>query len=75
MNKATMTKVLTKVAESSKKQSLGFNRLMALPQKTRKSFNLALILDGVEVSEVLNHQKEFLGSLTGNEFKNWLSVN
>lgn len=75
MNKATITKTLSKVNSSDSSYSKGFNRLMALPVKTRKSFSLAVLLNGAHINEVVNIQKSTLEYLSDAEFINWLSVN
>lgn len=75
MNKSNITKTINKVNSSNPKYSKGFNRLMALPAKARKAFNLAVVLDGNHVNEVLNVQKSTLENLTDDEFINWLAVN
>lgn len=75
MNKATITKTIAKVNASEARYSKGFNRLMALPVKARRSFNLAVLLTGAHVNEALNIQKATLEALNDSEFVNWLAVN
>lgn len=75
MNKSNITKTIAKVNASDPSYSKGFNRLMALPAKARKSFNLAVLLTGVSVNDVLSIQKSTLEKLTDGEFVNWLAVN
>lgn len=75
MNKANIEKTIAKVNASNSNYSKGFNRLMALPEKARKSFNLAVLMTGVCVGDVLDIQKSTLENLTDSEFCNWLAVN
>lgn len=75
MNKATITKTIAKVNASDANYSKGFNRLMALPAKARKSFSLAVLLTGAHVNEVVSIQKSTLEKLSDAEFINWLAVN
>lgn len=75
MNKSNITKTIAKVNASDTSYSKGFNRLMALPAKARKSFSLAVLLTGVSVNDVLSIQKSTLENLTDDEFVNWLAVN
>lgn len=75
MNTATITKVLKKVENESSEYSLGFKRLVALPSRVRKSFDLAANLEtNFDGQKALNNQKKFLGSLTEKEFINWLKI-
>ena len=75
MNKSTITKTIAKVNASESRYSKGFNRLSALPAKARKSFSLAVLLTGAQVSEVVSIQKSTLEALNDAEFVNWLAVN
>jgi len=71
MNSATVTKVLNKSKEYNLEYSLGFSRLFALPQRVRKDINLACVLKK-ETND--NSMKEHLGSLTEEEYINWLKL-
>ena len=75
MNKATITKVIKKIEIQSDEYSLGFRRLHALPIKARKAFNLACFAEGIDIKDCHSEQKEFLNSLTDDQFKDWLKVN
>ena len=77
MNKATVTKVFNKSVDYTKTESwsLGFCRMTALPMRTVKAWNLACLLDGMEVPEVSKVLKQMLNEMTEQEFKNWLAVN
>jgi hypothetical protein len=50
---------------------LGFKRLTSLPERVRNNINLACILKGQNDT---NQMKEFLGTLSDEEFKNWMKV-
>lgn len=71
MNQSVITKTLAKVKFEENLYSLGYRRLLALPSKTKRNFDLACELKGI------NHQqqKDFLENLTDNNFINWLRVN
>lgn len=71
MNQSVITKTLAKVKFEENIYSLGFRRLSALPLKTKRNFDLACELKGI------NHQqqKDFLENLTDIEFVNWLRIN
>ena len=78
MNAATITKTLNKVAAykaENTEYSLGFCRLTSLSRKAKKAFDLACLLDGMDVNEIHKKQKSFLQSLSEQEFKNWLAIN
>ncbi len=75
MNKSTITKTIKKVNSQDFNYSIGFRRLHALPFKARKSFNLAMLLDNIDAKEIHQKQKDFLGSLSGDQFINWLALN
>jgi len=77
MSKSTIIKILNKLKSGFYVEySLGFRRLSVLPAKTRLSFDLASNLktnwDGLKAREL---QKNFLASLTEEEFVNWLKFN
>lgn len=57
--------------DSFYKSSLGFKRISVLPVRVRRKINLACILKG-ENSD--NSMKEFLNTLTEQEFINWLRL-
>lgn len=75
MNKSNITKTIAKVNASDPRYSKGFNRLSALPAKSRKAFSLAVLLTGAKVTEVVSIQKSTLEGLSDDEFVNWLAVN
>lgn len=69
MTTATITKTLSKIESQPTEYSLGFRRLTSLPIRIRKNINLACILKGENND---NSMKEFLNTLTEQEFINWL---
>lgn len=71
MTTATITKTLDKVNSQSSEYSLGFRRLTVLPLRVRKNLNLACILKGENND---NSIKDFLNTLTEEEFINWLKL-
>ena len=79
MNAAEITKTVSKLnnrielakIDSFYKASLGFQRLAVLPVRVRKNINLACVLKGENND---NSMKEFLNTLTEQEFINWLKV-
>lgn len=71
MTSAVITKTLEKVSAQPSEYSLGFRRLTVLPVRVRRNVNLACILKG-ESND--NSMKDFLNSLTEQEFINWLKV-
>lgn len=83
MTNSAITRVLNKIKKEDKlaltndfyKCSLGFRRLSCLPTRVRRAYDLAANLetnwDGVKAAE---NQKNFLGSLTNEEFVNWLKL-
>lgn len=83
MNKATVTKTINKVNErielsktdSFYRSSLGFQRLVCLPAKSRNDFDLAANLLVEDSSVALYNQISFLNGLTDQEFINWLTLN
>ena len=73
MNKATVTKTLKKVENQPTYYSLGFKRLVSLPVRVRKVFDLSANLKTSWDSEKAHlSQKEFLEGLTVKEFSDWL---
>jgi len=75
MTTATITKTLKKVNAESKEYSLGFRRLIALPVRVRRAFNLAANLEtNWDGRKALENQKNFLGGLTEQEYINWLKL-
>jgi hypothetical protein len=72
MTPATITKTLAKANAQPAEYSLGFRRLTALPVRVRYNISLACILRG-ESND--NSMKEFLNTLTEQEFINWLKNN
>lgn len=74
MNNATITKTLNKV-ESEKEYPLGFRRLMALPRRVKRAFDLAANLESNwDGKKALQNQKSFLEGLSQQEFINWLKT-
>ena len=71
MKTAEITKTVNKVNEQPVEYSLGFRRLTVLPIRVRRNINLACILKG-ESND--NSMKEFLNTLTEQEFTNWLKL-
>jgi hypothetical protein len=71
MKAAEITKTLNKVNAQPNEYSLGFRRLTVLPLRVRKNINLACILKGENNN---NSIKEFLNTLTEQEFINWLKL-
>jgi hypothetical protein len=71
MTSAVITKTLEKVSEQPSEYSLGFRRLTVLPVRVRRSINLACVLNG-EMND--NSMKEYLQTLTEQEFINWLKL-
>ncbi|AUR85296.1 hypothetical protein NVP1071A_66 [Vibrio phage 1.071.A._10N.286.46.A12] len=77
MNKATVTKVFNKSVGYTKTESwsLGFCRMTALPMRVIKAWDLACLLDGIEIPEISKSLKQMLNGMTEQEFKNWLAAN
>ena len=71
MKAAEITKIVNKVNAQPKEYSLGFKRLTVLPVRVRRNINLACVLKGESNDNLM---KEFLSSLTEQEFINWLKV-
>ena len=71
MTKATITKTLETVNSQPTEYSLGFRRLTSLPVRVRRNINLACVLKGENND---NSMKEFLNTLTEQEFINWLKL-
>lgn len=71
MKTAEITKTVNKVNNQPAEYSLGFKRLTVLPVRVRRSINLACVLKG-ESND--NSMKEFLNTLTEQEFINWLKL-
>lgn len=75
MNAATITKTLKKAGLESKEYSLGFRRLIALPTRVKRAFDLASNLEtNWDGKQALENQKSFLEGLTEQEFINWLKL-
>jgi len=75
MNGSTITKTLSKVNNESKEYSLGFRRLVSLPSRVKKHFDLAANLEtNWDGKKALENQKTFLENLTEQEFINWLKL-
>lgn len=71
MKTAEITKTVNKVNAQQVEYSLGFRRLTVLPIRVRRNINLACVLKG-ESND--NSMKEFLDTLTEQEFINWLKL-
>jgi len=71
MKTAEITKIINKVNAQPVEYSLGFKRLTVLPIRVRRNINLACILKGESNN---NSMKEFLNTLTNQEFINWLKL-
>lgn len=83
MNASQITKTLNKVKETIElsktdnfyKASLGYHRLLSLPVRVKKNFDLAANLrtkwDG---KKAIENQTNFLEELTEQEFINWLKL-
>ena len=71
MTTAEITKTVNKVNAQSVEYSLGFRRLTVLPVRVRRNINLACVLKG-ESND--NSMKEFLNTLSEQEFINWLKL-
>lgn len=71
MTTAQITKTLNKVDAQPKEYSIGFRRLTVLPVRVRTNINLACILKGENNN---NSMKEFLNTMTEQEFINWLKL-
>ena len=71
MKATEITKTLNKVNAQPAEYSLGFKRLTVLPVRVRKNINLACVLKG-ESND--NSMKDFLNTLTEQEFINWLKL-
>ncbi len=74
MNKTQIAKVLKKVAGHDDSYGIGFNRLMALPAKTRKWLNATALLNGQSTDEIHNNQKKFFSEMSDSEFYDWLVI-
>jgi len=70
MKTAEITKTVNKV-NAQVEYSLGFRRLTVLPVRVRRNINLACVLKG-ESND--NSMKEFLNTLSEQEFINWLKL-
>ena len=71
MRKAEITKILNKIENQPIEYSIGFKRLHVLPVRVRKDINLACVLKGENND---NSMKNFLNTLTNQEFINWLKL-
>jgi hypothetical protein len=71
MTTAEITKTVNKVNAQPVEYSLGFKRLTVLPVRVRKNINLACVLKGENND---NSMKEYLNTLTEQEFINWLKI-
>jgi hypothetical protein len=75
MTTQIITKTLAKVNAQPTEYSLGFKRLTVLPLRVRKDFDLASNLEtNFDGKKALENQKNFLGSLTEQEYINWLKL-
>ena len=71
MTNAAITKTLAKVSTQRAEYSLGFRRLLSLPESVRADINMACILRGESDSTSV---KDFLNGLTEIEFADWLKL-
>ena len=71
MRKAEIIKILNKIENQPIEYSIGFKRLHVLPVRVRKDINLACVLKGENND---NSMKNFLNTLTNQEFINWLKL-
>ena len=71
MKPAEITKTVNKGNAQPVEYSLGFRRLTVLSIRVRRNINLACVLKG-ESND--NSMKEFLNTLTEQEFINWLKL-
>ena len=71
MNASEITKTVNKVNVQPVEYSLGFRRLTVLPVRVRRNINLACVLKGESNDTSM---KEYLNTLTEQEFINWLKV-
>lgn len=75
MTNSAITKVLNKIDKLDNNYSLGFKRQHVLPRRVLSNFTESLILKGEKnASNIHEKQKNFLGSLTKEEFINWLKL-
>ncbi len=75
MTTATITKTVKKSESQSQKHSLGYRRLIALPVRVRRAFDLSANLESNwNAVKAHENQKTFLGGLTEQEFINWLRI-
>lgn len=73
MNAASITKTLAKLNTESSEYSLGFKRLISLPQRVRAKYALSANIDcNWDGLKAHNMQVSFLGELTEKEFINWM---
>jgi hypothetical protein len=73
MKAAIITKTLTKVQSENNEYSLGFNRLTALPKRVRLNMGKAIILK-YDRLPLPGEESDYLGSLTDQEFINFLKL-
>ena len=71
MRTIEITKIVNKVNAQPVEYSLGFKRLTVLPIRVRRNINLACVLKGENND---NSMKEFLNTLSEQEFINWLRL-
>lgn len=77
MNNSTVSRVFNKSVKYTQTESwsLGFCRMTALPVKTIRAWDLACLLEGMDIPEISKKLKETLNDMTDQEFKNWMAVN
>jgi DNA primase catalytic subunit len=71
MVKSEITKTLQKVNNQPSEYSLGFKRLISLPNRIRKNINLTCVIKG-ESND--NSAKNYFNELSEQEFINWLKL-
>jgi len=71
MNDLQIKEIINEVKSQPKEYSLGFRRLTSLPISIRRNINLACVMRGNDNDNLM---KDFLQTLTDQEFINWLKI-
>ena len=71
MKAAVITKTIEKVNAQPSEYTLGFRRLISLPQRVRRNINTACVINGE--SNTLSFQ-QLLNEMTEKEFINFLKL-
>jgi len=75
MKTAIITKTLKKIQTQPSEYSLGFKRLVVLPVRVRRQFDLASNLNtNWDAKKAFDNQIDFLENLTNDEYINWLKL-